>query len=245
MSTPVDWAPLAEQVDGLLRAGKPEEALKVLETVSAAADTGEPGPPPGFREVAGALYWKRKSLAGSVWLSLEVAGRLEAALREAGGSPDERIVRPLAGTYYNLASFCWDGWDEPGIEITPQLLRTGQDAAMKALEVRCDPQCDGMKFGFTPAMAHWMVGGFHLSVRDYASARRGFETAAELNDRAGASSLLERGYAHLADCLAAPGDDTARQRFQAVLDELAGRTDDNDAGFFREQLVTAERVFSR
>src|SRR4051794_14434977 len=118
------WEAPAERVLALLRAGDPDAAFEYLDSLAEVGEASPAGPPSGFRETAGILYWRHRALPEFVTLSRETARRLEAQA-SASAAPDERVVRPLAGTYYNLAAFAWPGWDEPGITVSPAELAAG------------------------------------------------------------------------------------------------------------------------
>lgn len=242
MSTPSPWEQPARRVVELLRRGEREAALAAIEEAGAAHRAG--GPLPGFREVAGAVYWKVKALPEFVQLSEEIVRQLEGALATADSADARSVLRkPLGGTLYNLAAFTWDGWDEPGIEAGPAERKAGRAAARRCLELRLAPENAVAGFGFTPAMARWVVGAHALSERSFREAREQFALAAEEERSGGEDDTLSRGYSALADLVEQPADAAAQAGFRAILMELDAREEDRNAAFYREQLLTARRVY--
>jgi hypothetical protein len=243
MSTPPSpWEEPARQVIELLRAGEREAAFARIQ--QAATENGASGPIAGFREVAGAAYWKGKALREFVALSHETIRRLDAALAQ---TPDvdarAPLVKALGGTLYNLAAFTWDGWAEPDIFVGPEELAVGRAAARRCLEVRLAPENAIAGFGYTPAMAHWTVGAHELSARNFGEAREQFRREIAEERSAGESDLLGRGYLALVGLVETPGSFDAQAAFAAVIEALASREGDRDAAFYRDQLLTARRVY--
>jgi hypothetical protein len=238
------WLTTAERVLEMMRSGDAAAAFDYLDHV--VAETGAAGhaavAPPGFREVARHLYWKHKALPEFVRLSQETIRRLEAAVAADPGK--EALIRPLAGTYFDLASFTWPGWEEPGILIGPEELVVGRHAADRCLEIRRDPAHAGMRFGYSLPMAHWVVGAYRLQERDWEGARAHFGAARQLNRDANADDSLEAGYLCLVDLLERPGDPEAARGFDTTIAAFDSHQGDEDAACYRTQLLTARRVFS-
>lgn len=167
-----------------------------------------------------ACYWKAKDLPAA-------KAKLEegiALARSVGDAAEEKAMN------YDLASFCWPGWDEPGIEIAEDDLAAGEKAADENLRL-----AEELKRDHGPmANAHFMVGAYQLargrSTEAQASFRRQREHASAAEDRAGV--LLAEGYLSLAS--------------RGTAEEAAGalRNSGLENGiFFADQLDTAARVF--
>ena len=91
-----------------------------------------------FSEAANHFYWKEKDLVSSV--AMGRAGVQHALSAAACCDPgDLPLAFELRGQAkamaYNIASFTWSGWDEPGIVIGPSDLATGLDAARTNLRL--------------------------------------------------------------------------------------------------------------
>jgi hypothetical protein len=242
------WDPVAAQALELLRAGRQAEAFTIIDRQAAAmagAGAPAPGPNPGFRDVGLLVYWIHRALPEFLVLQREHLRRLEAALA-ACTAPEERapLVRAIGGSNYNLASFAWPGWGEPAITIGPGELEAGREAAARCLAIRLDPAHEGVPFSYTLEMAHWVAGAYHLADRQFAAARAQFDIARQRAQEEGGDGLLAEGYLALTSLLERPGDASASTAFEAVLVAFNARTGDEDAAFYRDQLLTCRRVFA-
>ncbi len=77
-------------------------------------------------------YWKEKDLVGA--LAFARAGTqfgLQTALEYDSFDPElaHELRSAAKGFAYNFASFAWQGWNEPGVEITTADHAAGFDAA--------------------------------------------------------------------------------------------------------------------
>src|SRR5579871_4413511 len=78
------------------------------------------------------LYWQQKDLPGVVMMAQAGIQYGTAAAEEIGpedSDPWKELLSIVKGLAYDLGSFTWPGWDEPGITITPADLNTGREAA--------------------------------------------------------------------------------------------------------------------
>lgn len=240
------WDAVAAQVLERLRRGRDAEAFAMIEQAAMSSEGAAPGPNPGFREVGLALYWQHRALPEFLTLQREHLRRLEALLAHDGGATDAApLIRALGGAYYNLASFAWPGWDEAGIVIGPEELAAGRAAALRCLEIRQEAAHASVPFGYTLSMAHWMLGAYHLAAREWNAAREQLGHAQRLNREAGQTEILEAGYRALVDLLERPDDTAAVTAFEAIIAQLEARGEDEDAACYRQQLLSARRVFGR
>lgn len=169
-------------------------------------------------------YWKHKDLPGARRLLEE-----GIALARRQASPD--LEKPLQ---YDLASFCWPGWDEAGISPTEEDLLAGDRAAAENLRLAIELQRGpaGM------ANAHFMVGAYALVARRYAEAYEAFRRQADCAPEPPGKCLGE-GYASLAEGLA-----RGEVAIGASVERL--RTSGWEHGLgLADQLETAARVFAR
>jgi hypothetical protein len=213
----ITWEEVGARVHVLLSEGRDDEAWAAIDEAAQTLETRWPPPAAGFREAGRELYWTHQAVHEYVRLQQEQIRRLEA-------EPEPDAVR-LTGALYDLASFTWPGW---GSDLGPEEVRLGAAAAERCLRLRTAGEGE---FTITPGMAHWVAGAHALASRELATAR--VELAQSGDDR------LSRGYLGLVD-LVERGD---RSQLDAVLDELEAAGDE-DASFYREQLVKAAEVFA-
>lgn len=134
------------------------------------------------------LYWSRKDIT-----TLAAIGA--AALAFGDGLTDRNQLGLLKSVAYDLGSFCWPGWDEPGIEIGASMRTFGASAADLNLELA---ERLGRSEG-PMAAAHWLVGAHLLAAGDRPAAITSFETSASLARTAGdhVAELLAEGYTRI------------------------------------------------
>lgn len=195
-----------------------------------------------FSEAMLHLYWQAKNLPLAV-----VIGRAGAqfALIAAERQPEQaNDLRSTAKALtYNLASFTWPGWDEPGITITAADVIFGLDAAKTNLRLAVELQ----KGDLPLSRAHWMLGAQQLAQRDFAAAANSFAAAEKFASAANtpAEALLAQGFARVAHIVEAHHLGTPSPAVAELVElkqELA-RLPDGEA--FSGQIDTALRVFCR
>jgi hypothetical protein len=145
------------------------------------------------------------------------------------------LAKPLA---YNVASFTWPGWDEPGITIGPSELAIGHDAAKANLRLAIELQRGDLPM----SRAHWLLGAHELARKNRAEARKQFDEGVKRAKAANekGDELLCLGYGILTDVLNSPDDHGPAEAFAQVQRDLAKLP---DGTFFVEQLQTAYKVF--
>lgn len=199
------------------------------------------GPPEqvadAYHRVAKDLYWKDKDLSSArSALALGIA----YAVDQARSTTDPDLALDLTGRAkamcYDLASFCWPGWNEPGIPIGEAEIECGEHAASENLRLAIELQRGDVPM----ANAHFMVGAFHLARSRFAYAHTSFEEFRAFAERAGDSgmALLAEGYLALADVL-----DGSEADLNGIIERLRSQGVEHGQ-FFADQLVTAKRVFS-
>ena len=194
-----------------------------------------------YDEVARHLYWQEKDLRGAVSFSCAC---IQAGVALALGAKDAETIYELRSKAkamaFNLASFVWPGWDEPGIEIEPGDLKLGLDAAKTNLRLAAK-----LDKGDLPlARAHWMVGATQMALNDQAAARQSFIESAEYARKAGENgeALLSDGYAALAGILQSPDEAAYQTDLETVKQHLA---EEEHGADFITQLDTAAKVFTK
>ena len=183
------------------------------------------------------LYWKRHNLAAVIGLGLPALQRalMQAELDHEKATAIRHAARHFA---YNIASFAWIGWDEPGIIIDTTAQAIGLDMARFNLQLIQMYELQPLKL----TRGHAMMGYHLLAANDYAAALENFMVSAEQAEAAGAEAerALAQGFASLTGLLATPEDGAAERELErafAALDGEGGQA-------FRTQIETAKRVFA-
>jgi hypothetical protein len=164
------------------------------------------------------LYWNAKDIHTLV--------RIGCAAIAYGTTNDQaEALKPIA---YDIGSFCWPGWDEPGITIDGDVLAFGAEAA--ALNLALAVQLNRPPLAHS--MAHWLVGAHELAAGRRAEAAASFERSRAIAVDAGdsASELLAVAYAAIAR-----GEPWDEVPFEGV----------DDGAELVAQLRTAQHVFAR
>lgn len=185
----------------------------------------------GFDSAVRDLYWKAKDLVAVIALAREGIQYCLTTMGEAT-DPDDRIffgdsAKTLA---YNLASFTWPGWDEPGISPSPDDLAVGLSAARLNLRLALElnKPVDRVED------AHWLLGAHLLAAHLPEAALEEFEACSP------ATRPLFAGYSLLAQAIIGVPD--AQRRFDDLLSSINGdQGGGSDPG--ARQLATAHRVF--
>ncbi len=197
-----------------------------------------------YRQASQWLYNEHRDVPGMIALSRSgIDFGLDEARRSAGTDPE--LAAKLKGTAkamsFNLGSNTWPGWNDPGIVLSDSDLRVGLDAARLNLRLAVE-----LQRGAEPlANAHWLLGAHELARGRYAAADAQFHTAAGHAAAAGKRDmeLMLQGYQALTELLREPSAATARQAFEARIDDLQ-KTGNDDGKFYAGQLATARDVFT-
>ncbi len=174
------------------------------------------------------FYWVRQDLPRALKY-----GRRGVALH--GKGDDGHAVK---GICYNMASFTWPGWDEPGIGIGPAELEVGLEAARMNLDLARDLG----RGDLAEARALWMLACHHLARGDHAEALGRFDLSIEAYRKTDESNerLMCRGFRQITRILA--GDETARGELDAILEKLVAS---GEGAAFAGQIETALNYFTR
>ncbi|TME95602.1 MAG: MmcQ/YjbR family DNA-binding protein [Chloroflexi bacterium] len=134
-------------------------------------------------------YWKDRDIATTVRIG-------QWGIATGRAIKDKDAMGEVKGMAYDLGSFTWPGWDEPGIELTPDLIVQGLAAA----EINLAYGGILRRADLPMSRAHWLVGAHQLAAGDLGSAVKELTIAEELANKAGSKpdELLCRGYRQLA-----------------------------------------------
>ena len=224
------------EIQKLLRAGDFFAAVEQLQR------SGTPTEIAGrYRSQVSDLYWKQHDLPAVV--AIGRAGILYCLGQSLldGTSPEsiDRLRSTAKGLAYDVGSFTWPGWEEPGINPTPEDLAAGRECARLNLRLAIELK----KPADRVSMAHWLVGAHALANSDADLAAAEFQLSIEaLIDVSETSpvKLYNRG------CLAVAGmcggDGAAEAAFADITSKLASLADD-DSKSYLTQLQSAHRLF--
>jgi hypothetical protein len=232
---------MIDELRGLLRA---RDAYALAERIQSGRDARAAAE--RYAELVRDLYWKAKDVAAAVAVGRAgIYFALGKAIDIAGHDPDAALaLRGVAKQMaYNVASFAWPGWNEPGVTIADADRLAGYDAARLNLRLAVELKRDASK----TSMAHWMLAAHHLSGGAAQLAVESFGQAKADAERAGeaAQALMCDGYAALAQSVATPDDDVAaRDRFERAVSRLR-QLGNEDATLFADQLGTVRAYFLR
>lgn len=169
-------------------------------------------------------YWQDKDLAGARRLLEEGI----ALAREQGLKGEEKAMS------YDLASFCWAGWDEPGVVITDEDSVAGAKAAEENLRLAEELERPAIPM----SNAWWMVGAYRLQSGHFGEAEGAFQAFRELTEGDPARTLLADGYVQIARMFLDQSGD-----LRPACREL--RTLGGDGPAYADQLEAACRVFQQ
>lgn len=192
-----------------------------------------------YATMQGEFYWKLKDLPAVVAISQAgIAIALKAADDASTPEPANTLRGKAKAIAYNLASFTWRGWDEPGITIDDAAAAAGMEAATLNLQLAEKLNRPAK----AKANAHWAIGAHHLAARRFTEATAAFAKGKSLaaSTREPAFEQMFDGYIALVEDLATPGVAT-----QLKLDGLISRLESegsDDAAEYARQLTVARGV---
>jgi hypothetical protein len=190
------------------------------------------------------LYWKAHDLPATVLIGR--AGILHclgcSVVADAAPESVEQLRSIAKAIAYNLGSFTWPGWEEPGIAPTSEHLAFGQDCAglnlRLALELHKPPKA--------LSKAYWLIGAHALASRDFNLAESAFHHAQEVFTSTDADTqamhACNAGYFALARLCKNRLDATANAQLEMITARLAAQPTD-EAQAYLAQLLTAHRLF--
>jgi tetratricopeptide (TPR) repeat protein len=187
------------------------------------------------------LYWKEKDVPRLVAFGragMQYGLTAAVAAERAGEAERAAALRWSAKRCaYNVASFVWPGWDEPGVAVTRADVVVGLDAAKLNLRLARELE----KGDPALSRAHWLVGAMQLASGHRQEALASFREAVRHADLASTQALsdaaLARAYVALTERLRAAQDSAAFDAARAALAKV------EEGDFFVGQIDTAWRVF--
>ena len=212
-----------------------DEAVKFLQTGSADLPPAEQIQ--NFDQVMRHTYWQNKDLPATIQIG-KAGVKLGQSLADTYPDQTSEINSQIKTIQYNLASFTWPGWDEPGIEISLEQVQIGLAASQENLRLAIELKKDAIRL----SRAYWMLGGMEMAVKDYANAKEHFAQAEGFAHQAGsqAEALLAQGFEVLTGILADPDDETLSKDLEQTKTSLLA---EKDGEFFVKQIDDAWRFF--
>ena len=195
-----------------------------------------------FEDLLLDCYWKARSVEQVIhFANAGIHYCLAQACERDEGDDSARELRFAAKRLAtNAASFTWIGWDEPGVEISPDQMRHGiafARYAVRQLHV-LDPTVAQLAF------TYWYLGAHLMAEGSYAEALAVLITTKDYNESAGDNpdyhTMIE-GYIGLAKILSGD-DETGESEFDTSIAELKSR-EGEDAAFYAKQLVEVRALF--
>jgi hypothetical protein len=197
-----------------------------------------------YESLVSNLYWNAHDLPAVVTIGragiLYCLGQSLAA--DASSESAEKLRSVAKGLAYDIGSFTWPGWEEPGITPTPADLAVGRDCAQLNLRLAIELNKPPARL----SMAHWLVGAHALAARDFELAEKEFQLAQDVLPQTDAAANAVKdcnaGYMALARLCKNPADAVAPAQFDEVIARLGTREGD-DAKSYLTQLLSARRLF--
>ena len=201
--------------------------------IAALAEADLTAQPRAYSDAMRHAYQEDKDLSAAMAIAWAGISRLLALAHVSAPEQAVELRSQAQVLSYDLASFTWAGWDEPGIVITPPEARAGCAAARANLALTKELE----KGELTRSRAHWLLGAHELAAGRPDDARPNFETAATLARAAGSEGASEaklaRAFVALTDLAAGAA---AEADLSSALDELRR---DPDGAVLVEQVKTA------
>jgi hypothetical protein len=155
------------------------------------------------------LYYEEKNIQSVI--NMGRAGIQHSLSAAAASDSDPARAKELKGKAraiaYNLASYAWPGWEEPGISLGQEDVAQGLDAASAAARLSQELGLDALH----QSRSDWMLAAQQMAAGDLPQAAANFKEAANLarTGDAPAEALLSDGFAALVSLLASPDDPAA------------------------------------
>lgn len=190
------------------------------------------------------LYWKAHDLPAII--AIGRAGIIyclgQSLAVDISAESAEKLRSIAKGIAYNVGSFSWPGWEEPGIAPTVADLIVGMDCARLNLRLAIELK----KPPVALSKAHWLVGAHALTSENFELAEREFRLARDvlpaIDEASKNLQWLNQGFLAVAQMCSNPADAAATARFEQIIAELRADNGD-DAKVYLPQLMSARRLF--
>jgi hypothetical protein len=191
----------------------------------------------GYRQAVRDAYWEAQDLGAVTAFASAGYSHCLAAAAAAEGEAAYRLRSEAKALMYDLASFTWPGWGEPGVEVLERDLRIGLEAATANLRLAAELD----KGDLPVSRALWMLGGHLLAAVRYSEAGERFSDGAVLAASAENSAEARLGEAFAALGSLLEGGAGAQQQYDDAIARLAA---EEEGAALVEQVATARKVFA-
>ena len=200
--------------DSALEKGRAEGAFAAIAKLAAIEDPLEAAE--AYSEGMRTAYWEDKDVHLTTAIAYAGVSRLLTEAEHADDATSTELKSKAKAMTYNLASFTWTGWDEPGVEIAPSDQAAGLAAARTNLDMAVELDTGDLAI----SRGWWMLGAHLLSAGESKEACEAFAAAAEYADQAGADVEAELSKSFDALAALAAGEDGAADELTASLTRL-------------------------
>jgi hypothetical protein len=171
------------------------------------------------------LYWQEKNLPLALAFGragAQFAFAAAVAIQSSDPAKAVELRSSAKAMTYNLASFTWPGWNEPGIVTTSADVALGFDAAKTNLRLAIELQ----KGDLPLSRAHWILAAQQLASGEHAAAIESFQSAASFATAADtpAEAELANGFAAIVNIVACASEparqEAAKRELQSIRERL-------------------------
>jgi len=225
-----------------------QELLRVGDSFAAMEHIQRQGTPlevaARYQSLVSNLYWKAHDLPAVVVIGRAGIIYCLGQSMAAGVSCEsvEKLRSVAKGLAYDVGSFTWPGWEEPGINPTPEELAVGRDCARLNLRLAIELKKPPDRL----SMAHWLIGAHALVSRDFELAEKEFQRAQDVLPTSDAAAMAmvfsNMGYLAVTRLCRNPSDSVAQARFDEIIAQLSAQKN-KDADAYLSQLLSARRLF--
>jgi hypothetical protein len=187
------------------------------------------------------FYWKDKDVERTIIFGQAALHYLLLKVDEFRNSEPERgfeLKKQAKAMAFNLASFCWPGWNEEGILLSVENIQTGLETAKLNLRLADELGDESLSL----SVDYWVLGAQYIATQNYEQALNAFGTQKKLANEAGdkLNELLADGYIGITMIIS--GDENGQDFLGEAIKAL---TEDGseDAKFYIEQFNTVLNVF--
>jgi hypothetical protein len=224
-----------DEIQELLRNGDSFAAVEYIQRNSMPLEIAAK-----YKSISSDLYWKAHDLGAMITIGR--AGILYCLSQAGSVNISAELVEKLRsvakGLAYDIGSFTWPGWEEPGIDPTSEQLAVGLDCARLNLRLAIELNKPADRI----SMAHWLLGAHALVVHDFDFAEKEFQRARDVLPVVDTTAKAMEGYLALSRIGKDKLDAASQARFAEITAGLGGQKDDDGASYFT-QLMAARRLF--